>query len=252
MKALVLLSQGRHPVSGKPCLPRAEAQAARLATAIDPAPAGLHAGPDAETVREALGRGLHRLSHLVMDADPSAALADAIRAAAPDVVLAGPRGQGGADTGLLPYALAHALGWPLVADAVALEAGEEPGTLRITQALGKGARRRILVRLPVLVSVHAGAPAPLPFAFGRARADGVERHAAAAAPARPEESMEERPYRKRPKVMALAGGTAAERLAAATGAGAAKGRVLVDPDPRDAAREILAFLRAVGVVKQRA
>lgn len=46
------------------------------------------------------------------------------------------------------------------------------------------------------------------------------------------------------------GGSAAERLKAATGesGAAASGRLLVDPDPDEAAREILAYLRGIGVV----
>ncbi|EHP80066.1 putative electron transfer flavoprotein, beta subunit, partial [Methylorubrum extorquens DSM 13060] len=49
---------------------------------------------------------------------------------------------------------------------------------------------------------------------------------------------------------APAGGSAAERLKAATGEGgsAASGRLLVEPDPEDAAREILAYLRQIGVL----
>ncbi len=252
MKALVLLSESRHPVSGKPCLSRLEAQAARMATILDPTPAGLHAGPGLETVREALGRGLAHLIHLAcaVKDDPVPALAAAVREAAPDVVLAGPRGEGGADTGLLPYALAFALGWPLVPDAVTLSPGADAGTLGIEQALPRGARRRVLVRLPVLVSVHPGAPAPLPFAYARARAGGaVTRAPAGRVPVR-EEDLEERPYRPRPKVMAQAGLTAAERVAALSG-GSTRGRVLVDPAPEEAAREILSYLRGLGLAGAR-
>ena len=47
-----------------------------------------------------------------------------------------------------------------------------------------------------------------------------------------------------------AGGSAAERLKAATGEGgsAASGRLLIQPDPEEAAREILAYLRQIGVL----
>ncbi|MFG1421705.1 electron transfer flavoprotein subunit beta [Roseixanthobacter liquoris] len=248
MKALVMLSAGRHAVSGKPCLLRAEAQAARMAAGLDARATGLHAGPALGAQRDALGRGLFGLTHLMTpaDADPVPALAAGIAAAAPDVVLAGPRGQGGEDTGLVPYALAHRLGWPLIPDAVALVPGGEAGTLVVEQALPRGARRRVTVRLPVVVTVHPGAPAPLPFAFAKARRGEIA--------ARPAEGPvfasegEERPYRKRPKLAARpAGGTAAERLADATGGSRAGGRVLVGPTPEDAAREILAFLRRIGV-----
>jgi electron transfer flavoprotein beta subunit len=62
----------------------------------------------------------------------------------------------------------------------------------------------------------------------------VEIAAAPAPPAAPDDS-ETRPYRARPKAFA------------ANAAPQGKGRVLVNPDPHEAAREILAFLRKVGV-----
>lgn len=248
MKALVLLSQGRHPVSGIAHLPRTEAQAIRLAAGLDPAVEGVHAGPCADAVREALGRGLRRLTHvrLAADADPLDALATAIRRAGPDVVLAGPRGEGGADTGLVPYALAAALAWPVIADAIALEAGAAARSLCVVQALPGGARKRILVRLPAVVTVHAAAPEPLPFAYGRARSGGFttttdSAAAAAAEPDRAGSAIAERPYRRRPKVLAQAAGQPAATAA----------RIMINPDPGDAARAILAFLRTTGVFKGR-
>ena len=236
MKALVLLSVGRHPVSGKPGPPRAELQAARMAGELDAQAGGLHAGSLAVCLSEALGRGLTHLTHLRLDAaaDPVPVLVAALRDLMPDVVLAGPRAEGGEDTGLVPYALAQALGWPMVAHAVAVEPAA--GGLRVTQALAQGARRHVLTRLPVVVTVHPAAPAPRPFAWARARAGRIVEAPAAPAPPRPPGEGETRPYRARPKAMSRSGGPQD------------KGRVLVDPDPQEAAREILAFLREIGVV----
>jgi electron transfer flavoprotein beta subunit len=231
-----LLSDGLHPVSGRACLPRAEAQAARLAAELDAAAGALHAGPSCEVVREALGRGLTQLTHLKCEGDPVPALVESLLQLKPDVVFAGPCGQGGEDTGLVPYAIAHALGWPLVAHAVAVEAGD--GALRVMQALPKGARRNVTAPLPVVVTMHRGAPDPLPFAYGRARAGRITQIVAASAPPAQVEG-ETRPYRARPKVLV------------ANAAASTKGRVLVNPDPHEAAREILAYLRALGVVAPR-
>jgi electron transfer flavoprotein beta subunit len=235
MKALVLLSMGRHPVSGKRGPTRAEMQAARIAAGLDAQAGGLHAGPTVEPLREALGRGLTHLAHLRLDADADAvpALVAALPDLAPDVVFAGARGEGGEDSGLAPYAVAHALGWPLVADAVAVE--ETEGGLRVTQALPQGARRHVLVRPPVLVVVSSRALAPLPFAHGRARAGRIAEIDAGPSSLRSPAEGETRPYRQRPKAMS------------ANAAPESKGRVLVDPDPHEAAREILAFLRQIGV-----
>lgn len=254
MKIVVLLSSGRHPVSGTAALPRLEAQAIRLAAGLGEA-TGLHAGPDGAAVAEALGQGLGRVEHIALPeaADPVPALTARLAEMAPDLVLAGRRGQGGEESGLVPYALAEALDLPLIPDVVALAAGPDSGTLQLDQSLGRGALRRVVVRGPVVVSVHPDAPAPRAYAYGQARRGTLAALGPGIAGAEaPTLAVEERPYRRRPKLVkgAPAGGSAAERLKAATGeAGAsAGGRLLVDPDPEDAAREILAYLRQIGVL----
>ncbi|MBB2963441.1 electron transfer flavoprotein subunit beta [Methylobacterium sp. R2-1] len=256
MKIAVLLSAGLHPVSGAPVLPRVEAQAIRMAAGLGASSEifGLHAGPDAAAIAEALGQGLDRIEHIAVAAgdDPVPALAARLAELAPALILAGRRSQGGDESGLVPYALARALSLPLVSDVVAA-AREAEGALRLDQSLGRGALRRVLVRGPVVVTCHPDAPAPLAYAYGRARRGRVETLAVApAAVPAPAIAMEERPYRRRPKIVkgAPAGGSAAERLKAATGesGSASSGRLLIQPDPEDAAREILAYLRQIGVL----
>lgn len=253
MKIAVLLSAGRHPVSGKPAPVTTELQAIRLAASIGAEVTGLHAGPDAAALVDTLGYGLPRLTHYHLDAgdDPTASLVAALRAGAYDLVLAGRMGQGGEDSGLLPYALARALNLPIVADASALSEGPQPGTLKVEQALPRGARRRLVIRLPALVTVHPAAPAPAPFAYAAMRRGGIEVRPGIASP-REESPLEERAYRPRPKMIAkaAAGASAAERLKAATQSASGGGRLLVDPTPEDAAREILAHLRKIGVLRR--
>ncbi|HSI39164.1 MAG TPA: electron transfer flavoprotein subunit beta [Xanthobacteraceae bacterium] len=253
MKIIVLLSAGLHPVSGRLCPVPVELQALRLAATLGGSVEGLHAGPDPAAVQDALGHGLAVLRHLDIAAgeDPLPSLERALADAAPDLVLAGRAGQGGEDSGLLPYALAHRLGLPLAADAAAIALGEA-GTLEVEQALPRGVRRRLALPLPALITVHPAAPPPLPYAFGGARRGVIVRTTGLPAP-RPEPEAEERAYRKRPKLIATAaaGATAAERLKAATQTAASGGRLLVDPEPEVAAREILAHLRAIGVLRAR-
>lgn len=252
MRIAILISAGKHPVSGKPALPKLEAQAIRMASELGEA-IGLHAGPDAAPLEAALGQGLSHGEQILIDAaaDPVEALAERLARSAPDIVLSGRRGQGGDETGLAPYAVAARLGLTLVPDVVAVRKGED-GLLEVDQALPKGALRRLAVRPPVMLTVHPNAPAPLPFAFGKARRGTVERvgtegHDIAVAGF----TVEERPYRKRPRMMraAPAGGSAADRLKAVTGEASSGGaQIMVQPSPEEAAREVLAFLRRVGVL----
>lgn len=254
MKIAVLLSAGRHAVSGLPVLPRLEAQAIALAQGLG-AVRGLHAGPDAEAVAEALGRGLAVIDHANVPAevDPTSALVAALGVVKPDVVLAGRRGQGGLDTGLVPYAVARTLGATLIPDVIAVRETAENGVLEIDQALPKGAVRRVTARTPLVLTVHPAAPPPRAFAFGQARRGRIETLALGASiePLAASTMVEEKPYRPRPKMMrgAPAGGSAADRLKAATGGGERAGaNVMVDPDPHEAASAILAYLRSVGVL----
>lgn len=258
MKIAVLLSAGRHKVSGRPAPVPVELQALRLAVELAQTHVGtvtgLHAGPEIGPLADTLGHGLGHLVHLrtPAEADPAAALTAALEAGGYDLILAGRSGQGGEDSGLLPYTLARALHRPILADAAALALGAEPGTLSVEQALARGARRRLVVRLPALVTVHPAAPAPLPFAFAGVRRGHVETQEIASATLAPRE-LEERPYRPRPKLIAkaAAGASAAERLKAATVAASGGGKLLVDPAPEEAAREILAHLRALGLIAPR-
>ena len=258
MNVVVLLSAARHPVSGDAVLSRLEAQAIRMAAPLGVV-RGLHAGPAVAPASDALGHGLARLQHLATDADadPVPALATTLLDAKPELILAGRRSQGNDDTGLVPYALAKALSMAIVPDAVAIMPGDEPGTIAVEQALPKGAKRRLLVRLPAVVTVHPSAPPPLPFAYGQARRGQIERLARrASAPAVVSAvSIGERPYRPRPKMMrsAPAGASASDRLKAATGdMGGGKSDVMANPPPDVAAREILAYLRRIGVLRPRA
>ena len=125
MKTVVLVSNSRHAVSRRPALTRLEAQAAGLAAGLGGMVRGLHAGPSDRQLREAMGHGLPEADWLDLadGVDPVPALIDHLKAQRPDIVIAGRRGEGTGDTGLVPYALAEALDMPIVADAVALSPG---------------------------------------------------------------------------------------------------------------------------------
>ncbi|MCP1200782.1 electron transfer flavoprotein subunit beta [Notoacmeibacter sp. MSK16QG-6] len=237
MKAVVLISKGRHPVSGRAVLLRLEAQAIALARTLDPQCRGVHAGPDVEGVSDALGHGLDGLDFLVIGeaADPVPALASYLLKNPPDVIFAGRRGQGGEDTGLFPYLLSDALSLPLLNDVVSASPSANPGTARFDQTLTKGAKRQVTLRLPAIITVHPNAPAALPFAYAKAIRGSVDRHEGLSVAKSPS-NLEERPHRFRPKLMRQAG----------SGVTSGEG-VILDPDPDDAARMIIDHLEKLGV-----
>lgn len=238
MKTAVLLSNSRNPVSGRSALARLESQAIGLATHLGGSVIGIHAGERTEATREALGVGLSAVECLETsaDADPIPALIDRLKAEEFDLILAGRRGQGGLDTGLVPYLIAKALDRPIIADAVAIAAGSEAGTIRVDQALKKGARRRVTVRLPAIVTVHPLAPAPAVFVYGAARRGNIR-----SVPANSELAdtsvWAERPYRNRPRLM--------RTTEASTGDTSEK--LHVQPEPAEAARLILDYLERNGI-----
>jgi electron transfer flavoprotein beta subunit len=232
MKAIVLLSAGIHPRSGAPMPVPVELQAIALAHRFGCHVTGLHAGPSSAVVADCLGHGLARIIHLriAADDDPLAALRAEIADQAPDLVLAARRGQGGADSGLLPYRLAKACGMPIAADAVALEAGGV-----VVQALPRGAKRRLVLRLPAVLTVHDSAPPPLPFVYRQRLAGEIFEKPGISAPA-PAFAYEDRPYRRRPK---LIGDSSAQRSAG--------GRLMVHPTQEEAAAAILDYLRKLNI-----
>nr|WP_255679445.1 electron transfer flavoprotein subunit beta [Jiella flava] len=215
-----------------------EAQAIALAAEVDEAPSGLHAGRNETGVVAALGHGLTALDRLDLadTTDPLSALAAFLTRQRFDLILAGRRGEGGHETGLLPYRLAAILGLPILADAVAITPGAAVETLVVDQAMAKGARRRVTIRLPAIVTVHPLAPPPRPFAYGPMRRGTIRRHPVdGSANAADLDTAEERPHRLRPKLM---------RQSAGQAAGA---NLYVDPTPEEAARLILAYLEANGI-----
>ncbi len=180
----VLLSAGRHPVSGAPRACRGDAVALALGRRF----AGedlqaVHVGAaDEPALKDYLALGAGRIEVLTIDPSRDLLALLAKRLKNVSLIIAGSRTEQGAGSGLLPYALARELGRPIVPNV--LEAQLDSGEVRIRQFLPKGKRRKIAAPLPVILSVHPLAPVELRYAYARRVAGQITAAEPAASSAR--------------------------------------------------------------------
>ena len=251
LSVAVLVSEGRHPTSGRPRRADCDARAVELALRLPEASISLvHAGSEnSPALRDYLGMGIGRMTALSLpiDADPTPALIDWLSHLAPDVVLTGRQAEGGEGGGFLPYRIAHALSRPLMPDACVLRI--EGGRAIVTQALPKGRRRRLRAALPVLVTIGPAAPAPRQSAFAKARRGHIRVETGTIAPKTPV-PWTAAPAKRRPRRIKGVdpNASAADRLKAITEMTGKQGDVLVGLSPEAAAERLLDFLIAEGVV----
>lgn len=251
----VLVSLGRHPVSGRPRRAEADARALALArTLAEPEQIRvLHAGdPEACGLTDYLGCGIDVLDVLPVPADRDIApgLATAISERGPELVLAGMAAEYGPGSGLLPYVLARSLDFSLVPGVAAIETGES-GERRVLQALARGQRRALAVSGPMLATVDHTAAALPAYVYARALRGRIQ-HLAEPAQIPALNGPEPRPARRRPKRLGVVGGgSAAARLAAAAGAQSGGGQQVEDVTAEQAATRIIEYLRSQGVLRAR-
>lgn len=162
-KVISLVSIGAHPSSGRARRAEQDARAVELGLQL----AGdnlqvVHAGdPREEALRAYLGMGLDHLDVLEQPAgaDVLGVLGDYLRDAGAQLVLTGSQAETGEGSGMLPFLLAEKLGWPLIVGLAEVESIDN-GTAQVLQALPRGQRRRLKVRLPLLATVDNAAPKP--------------------------------------------------------------------------------------------
>ncbi|MGR2738469.1 electron transfer flavoprotein subunit beta [Billgrantia sp. Q4P2] len=257
LEVTVLVSVGRHPVTGRARRADQDARGVELAMSLGGGRVTLlHAGSlDEESesaMRGYLGMGLPELTLVEQPsgADVIPALASTLNDAQPQLVIAGERAEQGEGSGLLPYLLAERMGWPLVSGLAGVEKIEN-GVATLLQALPRGQRRRLQVRLPAIVTVDAAAAAARQSAFGPARRGEIEVEPAAAVWDEAQAEWSVTPARKRPKRLKIIKATSArERFkAAAAKAEGGSGQVLTDVTPEQGAEAIFKLLKEEGVLR---
>lgn len=238
-RVVVLLSMGRHPVSGQPRMAPDDRQALELALRSGRPVSALHAGPgDPDVLRAYLGMGLDAIRHIRIPAasDAIVPLRSAIQELDAGLVLTGRRSETGWGSGMLAYRLANDLGWPMLSDVTGFEAaGKE---LAVYQAVPGGRRRLRIGRPPAVLSAAAQAPTPRLSAYAARRRGVIDARVPAPQELMPAEAWPEtRPARRR-----------AVRLRPSRDTAPAERRVLADLDADTAAGEILDYLRRCGLL----
>lgn len=173
----VLVSIGRHPVSGAARYSRNDAAALTMAIALAAQHRAtldvLHAGDAANpALKEYLALGATKVE--VLGVEPGVEIAPLLSARLQgyDLVLCGTRAEGTDDSGMLPYQLADALGIALLGSAV--DIAVENGKAVVRQFLPKGVRRRVQATLPALIAVHPMANAAPRYAYAKLRDGAIE------------------------------------------------------------------------------
>ena len=254
LNIIALVSVGAHPTSGRARRAEQDARAVELGLRL----AGerlqlVHAGdPQEEALRAYLGMGLGEMAVLEQPpgADALPVLTDYLRHAGAQLVLTGSQAETGEGSGMLPFLLAEQLGWPLVVGLAEVEKIEN-GLAQVLQALPRGQRRRLKVRLPFIASVDNAAPAARQSAFGPARRGQLLASEVAIVDDSLLAEAQLQAARPRPKrLKVIKAKTGAERMKAATAkAAGGGGQVLKEVSPQAGAEAIFKLLVEEGVLR---
>lgn len=257
LNVTVLVSIGRHPLTARTRRADQDARAVEMALTLESASVSLlHAGQqdseNEEAIRGYLGMGIDSIDLIEQrpQADVIPVLAKALRTSAPQLVLTGTRAETGEASGVTPYLLAEALGWPIITGLAAVEKIEQ-GVATVLQALPRGKRRRLRIRLPAIATVDSSAPPARQSAFGPAKRGELDLHQEPSAIDDPLGTWHIQPARKRPKRLKIVKSSSArDRFkAAAAKAEGGSGQTLTDVTPEQGAEAIFKLLKEEGVLR---
>jgi len=255
-KIAVLVSARVDPVSGRATRNRNDALAATLALGLlgSAAVRLIHVGTMTDAVaRDYLALGAPTIELLEPAAEPAPGIVPMLceALAGTPLVFTGMRANDSYGSGVLPFELAAAMGRPLIGDVVAAEAAG-PAWI-ITQALPKGARRRLKVGGPVVLAISPATPLPLRHSHADRMAGQVSRRRLQAGPTAPGAlaPQEQRvPAARRLKLLeANVAQSGHARMQAAVGSAASSGGMVISTgSPEDKARAVLHYLRSHALV----
>lgn len=243
----VLVGARPHPVSGRSVRSRADAVAAALALGLSDRVRLLSAGALPDSVaRDYLALGAPRIDVLECpaNADITAVLSSELSAAT--WVLTGTRQAPEHGEGLLPFALGAALNRPVITDVLAV--APDGDAWIVTQALPRGARRRLRVTPPAVLAVSAGAPVALRHALASAMAGRITRKRVPTAPAASDAQTVVPANRRRQMLEARSQKSGHARMLGAIESTSSGGTVLQTGDARSKAQALLDYLRTHSLV----
>ena len=253
-KVISLVSIGAHPTSGRARRAEQDSRAVELGLQLVGSDLRvLHAGDANEpALRAYMGMGLERLHVLETPAGSDAlpALAEYLRDAGAQLVLTGAQAETGEGSGMLPFLLAEQLGWPVIVGLAEVESIDN-GVALVLQALPRGQRRRLKVRLPMLATVDNAAPKPRQSAYGPAQRGTFEVDEVEIVDDELLASTELQPAKPRPKrLKVIKAKSGADRMKAATAkASGGGGQVLKGVSAEEGAAAIIKLLVEEGVVR---
>ncbi len=174
LSVAVLVSAGRHPVSGAPRACRGDA----IAMAVGRKIAGetlrvVYAGNEKEPGLGdyfALGAGRIDVLNVAIGRDILDPIAAYLKDT--DLILTGACAEHGEGSGLLPYLLADRLGRTMIGGV--LDVKFELDEAHVRQFLPKGKRRSVAAPLPLVAAVHPLSPVELTYAHARRVSGRIE------------------------------------------------------------------------------